>query len=63
MAEKLSLLIFQSILTIGLGFFLGSYFGHLLGLSPIGTGLLAGGICLLANVITTPIFGLRRELQ
>ncbi len=60
MVEKLSLRILQSVVTIGLGFFLGSYFGHLLELSPIGTGLLAGGFCFLANVITTPLLGLGR---
>ena len=53
--------ILQSVVTIGLGFFLGSYFGHLLELSPIGAGLLAGGFCFLANVVTTPILGLGRE--
>jgi hypothetical protein len=62
MVETRSLRILQSVVTIGLGFFLGSYFGHLLELSPIGTGLLAGGICLLANFIMTPIFGLGKEM-
>lgn len=61
MVDTKSLRILQMIATIGLGFFLGSYFGHLLELSPVGTGLLAGGICLLANIITTPILGLGRE--
>ncbi|HNR58314.1 MAG TPA: hypothetical protein PLJ69_10895 [Methanothrix sp.] len=60
MVDTRTLRILQSAVTIGLGFFLGSYFGHLLELSPIGTGLLAGGFCFLANVITTPIFGLGR---
>jgi hypothetical protein len=62
MAEKRSLRILQSILTIGIGIYLGSHFGHLLGLSPIGTGLLAAGICFLANVITAPIFGFGRDM-
>ncbi|NLX38862.1 MAG: hypothetical protein GXY73_05040, partial [Methanothrix sp.] len=52
MVDTRTLRILQSAVTIGLGFFLGSYFGHLLELSPIGTGLLAGGFCFLANVIT-----------
>ncbi|HOI70638.1 MAG: hypothetical protein PHN90_08210 [Methanothrix sp.] len=60
MVDTRTLRILQSAVTIGLGFFLGSYFGHLLELSPIGTGLLAGGFCFLANVITAPIFGLGR---
>ncbi|HOO52828.1 MAG TPA: hypothetical protein PLM24_09090 [Methanothrix sp.] len=60
MVETRSLRILQMVVTIALGFFLGTYFGHLLELSPIGTGQLAGGICLLANIITTPILGLGR---
>jgi hypothetical protein len=62
MVETRSLRILQSIVTIGLGYYLGTYFGHLLDLSPIGTGFLAGGICLLANILTTPILGLGREM-
>jgi hypothetical protein len=62
MVETRSLRILQMVVTIGLGFYLGTYFGHLLELSPIGTGLLAGGICFLANIITTPIFGFGREM-
>jgi len=60
MVETRSLRILQMVVTIALGLFLGTYFGHFLELSPIGTGLLAGGICLLANIITTPILGLGR---
>ena len=62
MIDTRSLRIFQMIVTIGLGFYLGTYFGHLLELSPIGTGLLAGGICLLANIIMTPIFGFGKQM-
>ncbi len=63
MVDTRTLRILQMVVTIGLGFYLGTYFGHLLELSPIGTGLLTGGICFLANFIMTPIFGLGREMQ
>jgi len=52
--------IFQSIFTIAVGFSLGTYFGNLLNLSPIGMGFLAGGICLLAHIVSTPMLGLQR---
>jgi hypothetical protein len=63
MAETRSLRILQSIVTIGLGYYLGTYLGHIWEMSPIGTGLLAAGICLLANILTTPILGFKRDMQ
>ncbi len=55
-----TLRILQSIFAIGVGFYLGTYFGHLMDFSPIVTGLLAGGICMLAIAITTPMMGIQR---
>ena len=60
MVEMRIIRIIQSIITIAVGFYLGTYFGHLMNLSPIEMGFLAGGICLLANIITTPLLGLQR---
>lgn len=61
MVEMRTLRIIQSVITIAIGFYLGTYFGHLMDLSSIGTGFLAGGICLLANIIITPLLGLQKR--